>query len=395
MPCGKNDPLLGNGASCAAVGQANLVVLEESTNWGLAVGVGLAATVVGLVLGLFAGWGAARVRTKRRHASMVLKSSGLDEGHALARSGVRGDGGDGKRGDGKHKGSNKALHGMREGVWVFCWGLCGEGVLWCSGHVGCIGCTYNQTQTHTKNTHKHTHTGRYSWDRGYIVKTSNSITVAGRLRAANNRPIVARFFENDEAFTREKMFYKIAAKCGGSFAGMLLLFGVFYTITHHYHHTPLPSHTITTCFTHHTSLVYFTPPPHPPHTHTDVMDVFQSPGKGIMSALVIQRGDYDMIRWQQLPAARNRQAGQLLLRCVAEALAQLHAQDAVHGDVAPGHVWWCNDAFRWKLFGVHAWGEAGQAVKESRGERALRYMAPEVCVCWGVYRCVSWCVLVC
>lgn len=104
--------------------------------------------------------------------------------------------------------------------------------------------------------------------------------------------------------------------------------------------------------------------------------MFQSPGRAVMSALVLERLDYDMPRWQQLPAGRSRQAGLLLLRCVTESLAQLHAEDAVHGDVEPRHIWWCNQVFRWKLLGVHAWAMGGTA--GAGGPRALRYAAPEV-----------------
>lgn len=119
------------GASCAALGQAQVVVTEESTNWGLAVGVGVGVAVVGLLVGVFAGWGVARVRTRRRHASMVLKSSGLEEGHVLARTGVKGDGGSGGgAGVGKAASSKGGhAHGMLVG---------GSGVLVCGCMWACV-----------------------------------------------------------------------------------------------------------------------------------------------------------------------------------------------------------------------------------------------------------------
>lgn len=86
LPCGESDPLLA-GSGCPATGTATVEVTQLSTNWGLALGAGLGACAAGLLLGLLAGWFAAWLRIRRRHTAMVLKASGLEDAHAIAKGG--------------------------------------------------------------------------------------------------------------------------------------------------------------------------------------------------------------------------------------------------------------------------------------------------------------------
>lgn len=114
LPCGPNDPLLA-GSGCPATGKATVEVTQLSTNWGLALGAGLGACAAGLLLGALLGWLAAWLRIKRRHTAMVLKASGLEDAHAIAKGGDPPPSG---------KGSNKRMRGVSRllcGVWL---GLC-------------------------------------------------------------------------------------------------------------------------------------------------------------------------------------------------------------------------------------------------------------------------------
>jgi hypothetical protein len=100
-------------------------------------------------------------------------------------------------------------------------------------------------------------------------------------------------------------------------------------------------------------------------------------GSGLPACIVMEKGDYSLSSWlSRLKRDADEFERRSTLYLISKAVAALHANELVHGDLKPANIMWFTQSHSWKLIDFGSWAAVGHRAPL---HYTLRYAAPEVC----------------